>query len=444
MSAHADRLKQLARTARTPEEIYRALLSVVAADPDDCEAWMQLGMCATAAKLRPAAVAHYRRVVESPRATDEDRGRAYCNLGQQLFHLGQVDAAERATREALKIDAHMAYAWTNMSMVQTLRGDTKKGVAAAMRGFTLEPGPETELGLAFALLFDRQWIAGLQHFEARFPYRLSQYSNYPYPRWDGGKVGTLLIVDEQGLGDNLSFARFIPMAAARAERVIVAVPAELVRILSAMLPGILVIPTPHEFPDADAWCPPMSLPVALGLDDAGFEFAPGLEMPRLAPPIGWALPGRRFRIGVCWAGSPANDIDRWRTMPAEDFFALSGVPGVELYSLFVGPRVQDLHVAGGQGVIRDLSPWLRDVAATAALVAEMDLIITAETFLGHLAGAVGKECWVLASYHGWDWRIGRAGDGSIWYPKHRVFRQSADGRWGPVWDQVVDALRGRI
>jgi hypothetical protein len=180
------------------------------------------------------------------------------------------------------------------------------------------------------------------------------------------------------------------------------------------------------------------------MTDDEFEAAPGLTFGRLPEPAGWKLPHRAghepFRIGICWAGSPANDIDRWRSIAVEQFLELYRVPGVELYSLQVGDAARTLHEVGAAGLIRDLNPWIRDVADSAALLRGMDLVITVESFLGHLAGALGLPCWVLYSHHGGDYRIGRDERGTLWYPKTRIFKQGPDAVWQPVWDRVVGAL----
>jgi hypothetical protein len=257
--------------------------------------------------------------------------------------------------------------------------------------------------------------------------------------------GTLFIVAEQGIGDSISYARFVPATRVRAKRVIFAVQPELVRLLSRVLPGIEVVPYPKTFPAADAWCAVCSLPHILGLTDLEFENAPALPVPRLSPPAGWKSPGDRFRIGICWGGSKQNDIDKWRSLPGpEPFLGLYEVPGIELYSFQIGERAPELHTSGAAGLIRDLTPWIRDVADSAAILQEMDLVITVETFLGHLAGFMDVPCWVLDSYNGGDYRTGRDGRKPIWYGKHRIFRQGPAAMWEPVWRDVKRALYQRV
>lgn len=433
------------------EERYRLFVSAVTADPRFPMGWSAVGNAANDMGLLAASVAAYRRALEGPEGdlhagdlNDELRSKALVNMALRLHHMGRVPEAEIAAREALAADPNLPHGWAYLSMMESIRGNHDLELAYARRAFGLDPCPMTELALAFALLFNRRWIEGLRHFEARFPYKLVRYESWPMPKWDGAPAGSVMVVCEQGLGDSLSYARFVQRARGRVGRLIFAVQPEIVRLLAPALPGVEVIPYPQTYPPVDAWCAVVSLPWVLGLSDAEFEAAPGLTFGPMLEPSGWRLPftpGREpFRIGICWGGSPANDIDKWRSIPAEQFLELYRVPGIELYSFQVGERARDMHTMGCAALIRDLQPWLRDVADSAAILPKMDLVITVESFLGHLAGALGLPCWVLYSYHGGDYRLGRDEGGSLWYPRHRVFRQGADAAWGPVWDRVVEAL----
>ena len=378
--------------------------------------------------------------------TDDLRAKTWCHLALRLHHLGRDWEAHIAAVTALELDPTMAFAHTTLAMIWSRRGIDEEAVSHGRRAYDLDPTlPENELGLAFSLLFAGCWAEGLRHFEARFAYKLRQYADWPYPKWQCGPVGTLLVVSEQGLGDALSFARFVPLVVGCVVNVVFAVQPELVSLLSACLPDVTVVPFPKVFPAVHAWVSVVSLPVVLGLTDEHIAACPGLPVRGLYPRAGWQLPGRRFRIGICWAGSAANDIDKWRSMAGpEGFLRLLEVADVELYSFQIGARAAELHTCGAVALIRDLSPWLTDCSAAASILQEMDLVITVETFLGHLAGFLGKECWVLDSYRGGDYRIGRGGRPVLWYDKHRVFRQDVDAVWDPVWSRVVAALKEKV
>ena len=185
------------------------------------------------------------------------------------------------------------------------------------------------------------------------------------------------------MGDALSFLRFLPTAAARVDTVKLYLMPELVRLARAMLqdwPNIQIqAMSIADFPEADAWCPLTSLPVALGLTDDAFEHAPGLPVPGFALPPVWKQKGRKLHVGIAWAGSPLNDIDRWRSIPFTQFLDLAKVEGVQLYALQLGPHQQDLWQAGCGAVVRDVGRQISDVADTVAILRDLDLVITIES-----------------------------------------------------------------
>lgn len=441
MTESADFVASMA--GKNPEEVYRLMVAAVHADGGNAQAWSLLGHALGEMGLGEASAAAYRRVLES--APDDGlRARTLCNLGLRCHHLGRTDEARTRVEEAIHGDPEMAFAWTNLSMIDTVEGNHEGAVGKATNGFNLGPSPVTELGLAFSLLFAGRYADGLRHFEARFPYKLTSFEHYPYPRWDGNHVNRLFIAAEQGLGDTLGFARFVALAAARVETTILVVQPELVSLLKAMLPGVVVMPQPAIYPIANAWCPLMSLPTAMTMSDAEIVAAAQPRVPTLREPEGWLGSSGRLRVGICWAGSPTNDIDKWRSIPFVDMLELAGVPGVDLYSFQVGTRVSDLHSAGGAGLVRDLSPWIRDASDAAAMLRRMDLVITAETFLGHLAATLGKECWTLCSWHGLDWRHPRHLKAPLWAPQTRIFRQGPTATWRPVIDDVKMTLKEKV
>ena len=444
---------------------YRMLCSSVTVDPSFAEGWFMMGNTCGDLKMAQASVAAFRRLLQLPIGdmrgdlTLELKAKGVINLGHRLLNAGELDEAEKVNRDAIVfLEAHptlneagRAFAWTNLSQIRSIKGDNAEAVALATKAYEMTPDPIVELGLAFALMFNGDYAPGLKHFESRFEYRLRQYLSYPYPRWDGGRTDQILFVDcDQGLGDTISMVRFLPAAASRVGKLVFRVQPEIYRMMAGAfqhLDNVLIEPQSTIFPIADVWCPVFSLPAALGLTTHEIASYPQVwRVPKAELPIAgdWKAKGARLHVGIAYAGSPLNDIDVWRSIPVTMFLALSRVPGVQLYSLQVGDRVADLHSAGMAALCRDLSPWLRDAQDTAGVVRQLDLVVTIESFLGHLAGAVGKECWVLLSRRGGDWRCGRSGDRPLWYDQTRLFRQGEDGEWGPVFEVVVEALQRRL
>jgi tetratricopeptide (TPR) repeat protein len=448
--------EQTARDKSHPQyqdHSYQLLSSACYADPSYGNAFYVNG-CVASDWVRPhAAVALFRRALECE-LTDDERVKALTNLAWELMKIGSHREAVPLLHEALRIDPKRSLPYMHLSMAHQIFGETDAAVGYARKCFELaDPNdgqgyPIAGFQLAFALLFDGQWAAGLKHFEARFPARLPQFLMYPYPKWKGENGKTLFLVADQGLGDTLSYSRFVERASRRCRYIHMCVQAELRRVFEHAfrhLPNINFMPSPSNFPgDADAWSTFVSLPFALGLTDAEIEQAPNINMPRFPMPNVWKVPDRKFHIGIAWAGSPLNDIDKHRNIPIHYFVELYRVPGIQLYSLQVDQRKTDLNLWGFAPVIRDLSGYIRDVADTVSILGELDLVITVESALGHICSMAARECWVGYSWCGRDYRAGPHGDAHLWTPKARFFQQSADMRWEPVFERIVEALREKV
>lgn len=429
---------------------YRLFCSSVDIDPTFPEGWYAIGNANGDMNLREGSIAAFRRALES----DPNNSNFWTNLGHKLYHVGEIKEAKQATKRALEINRDDAYATCNLSLIYSTMGDNEKALELAKKAHDLKSDDATiQIQLGFAYLFMRNWAEGLKWFEARFPYRMPHYLSIPYPHWRGEDISdkTLFLVAEMGMGDTLSFMRFLPAVAARAKVVRLHVNHELLRVVASMLAAhdiqnVEVAPVGPTIPAADYWLSTTSMPVALGMTSAEIAAAKQMVVPLagLADRPAWKATDRKLHIGICWGGSPANDIDRWRSCEVTRFLDLYKVPGIQLYSLQVGGRSAELHNAGCAALIRDLSGYIHDVMDTMAIIRDLDLIITVETSLGHIAGAINADCWIVHAYNGGDWRTGRKGSSSLWYPRHRIFRQDEDAQWGPVFDRVVKALWERV
>jgi tetratricopeptide (TPR) repeat protein len=458
--AHAEQLHASAREAMADPNRSQALVdhafasccSACFADPTWWNAFYHQGNHEGDRGCHPAAIAHYRQALACDIPDARDRAKVLCNLGWRLHQVGQTEEAYDASRQAIEIDPELVYAWVNLSQICGTLGRPAEGVAAGQRAFALSPAePTVELALAFALLFNHSFAAGLKHFEVRFYQELRQYYHYHYPRWQGEKGMSVFLVADQGLGDTLSFARFVPAACARAGHVHAFVQGELMRAFQyafRKIPNLTLSPSPSPFPPADAWTTFVSLPFALGLTDEQIRNAPNIEvasnlMRRSHTPPGWMVPDRKLHVGIAWAGSPKNLIDKHRNIPVEFFFELLRVPDVALYSLQVDSKKAMLHEAGGAGLVRDLSGYVRDVCDTWGLLRDLDLVITCESALGHIAAAVNHECWVPYSYLGRDHRIGLDGTDRLWTSQHKIIPQGPSMRWDRAFESIVELLRER-
>lgn len=446
---------------------WRLLCSAVTVDPDLATGWYMLGNACADLNQLPASCAAFRRALMLPDFPNGDNGdmttdlRAKClvNLSHRLQQMGETDEAYAVNMETLaflevnpKADLEgRAFAHTNLSQILSIMKRDDEALDEAMEGWKLSQEPIIELGLAFAYLFRGDYAEGLKHFRSRFGYRLPQFFSMPYDEWkDGpGKPNkTLFVVSEQGAGDTLSFTRFIGPAQQHWGKILFQVHPEMYRLMTDSLKHwgkVEVMPLDQtQYPIADSWCSIMSLPTALGLTTQQIIDQPQGWYPKYdrRPNPEWKHKGDNLlHIGIAYGGSPMNGIDIWRSIPVQFFLECYRVPGVRLYSLQVGDRVADLHAAGTASLIRDLSPYIRDVSDTFAILDELDMVLSIESFLPHICGAVEKECWVPLSKRGGDFRVRRHGDKAMWYPKHRLFRQGDDGTWDPVFEEIVKALR---
>ena len=443
-----------------PRLAYQMLTSAVMVDPTFSLGWNLLGVTLADTEALPASIAAYRRALalpDGPNPHDMNpatRFRALLQIGHRLTNnlvvsWETLDEAERFIDQALAMEGDFdtqtrAFCHTNMSLIHAHRGHKDKEMASATKGFELHQDPQTEMGLAFACLYAGEFMRGLKHFDARFPYKLTSYQHLPWPRWDGGHVDKLFVLSEQGLGDALSFSRFIPAAAHRVGEIEFPVQPELVKLLTGALKkhkNVRIVPQSGIIEHADAWCPIFSLPLALDMTDREFEDSPNLPF-EITPveDLSWKRRDARLNIAIAWAGAPSNGIDVHRTIKFVEFLALCRIPNAAIYSVQVGSSAKELHEKGGTALVKDLAPWIHDARDTAGILAEMDVVVTAESFVGHLAGAIGKRCILLCSRFGRDWRSGPYRDTALWYPKHEIYRQGDDAKWGPVFDRVVGEL----
>lgn len=414
------------------------LAHIVRLEPGWAVAHTDLGVLLRRRGLPAAAVACYRRAL----ALDPDRAATLSNLGNALRELGRLEDAEAALTRAVALDPASAGFRYNLALL--LRDRRRHQPALAMMEAVQESQPDNaELAWDIALtrLYLDDFRRGFAGYEARERLPRMPRRVFPGERWRGDAVAgrTVLLISEQGFGDALQFARFVPWLARRGARVVLECLPELGEIF-ATLPGVAaVIAKGAPPPPYDLWAPMASLPHLLGI---GLDDLPG-PCPYLTAPSRPGLnlsrpPGTRLTAGLVWAGK-TNPRDR--SWPLETLLPLLSDPGFGWVSLQHGPRGTDLVSLGLDRLIVDAAPGLTSFAETAALMAQLDLIVTVDTATAHLAGALGRPAYVLLRYVS-DWRWGDVRDDSPWYPTLRLFRQSnPDDFAGPV-ARIAQALSG--
>jgi len=400
-----------------------------------------LGVALKAQGEMPAAVAAFERALQLDPGLDEARG----NLGNALKRLGLLDQAIAHYREALAQRPDNASVWTNLGSALQQQGDIEGALAAFDHALTIAPDmPEAHWNRALACLLIGDYERGWPEYEWGFAAGARPLNERAYPRWRGESLPgkTLLVSAEQGLGDTLQFVRFLSAAKARVGKLVLECQPELLTLLAQCggVDQVLPSTTPDSaMPEITARVPLMSLPGLLGVTlgqlpgPSPYLFAEQESLRRIASFIS----AGKFKVGIVWAGSPSHQDDSNRSCELPLFERLTQVPGVQLYSLQKGARAQDIDRAGFS--IVDLAPLINDFTDTAATIAALDLVVTADTAVAHLAGALGRTTWVLLPFAP-DWRWGLARTDSAWYPATHLFRQSQRGQWRPVLEQVAQAL----
>jgi tetratricopeptide (TPR) repeat protein len=401
--------------------------------PDLVESLVGLGVVLRTQGRLEEAVAHYRRALElSP-----DHPEALSNLGVTLVDLGRREEAIAHHKKALALAPGRAELHYNLGSALQRQGLYAEALASYGCALALKPDHAgAHLNRALALLLTEEFDEGWQEYEWRFA--VARYDRkFDQPSWSGEPLGgrSILIHAEQGFGDALQFVRYVPAVAERGGRVVLEVPEPLVRLARTVAGVSQVVARGDPLPAFDCHCPLLSLPRVFKTNLATIPSA----VPYLSAPAGsaagWAewiptTPG--LRVGVVWAGTTVGAIDLRLLQP------LWELDFVSWFSLQVGERSGDISSLAGAEVA-DLSPRLVDFAETAAAVCRLDLVISVDTAVAHLAGALGRPTWVLLRHPPeWRWLLER--EDSPWYPTARLFRQRKEGDWPEVAREVVAAL----
>jgi ADP-heptose:LPS heptosyltransferase len=402
-------------------------------------------------KLRQAAEESRRLLTLEPENPD-----AAQVLSVVLTELGALDEAERVIHQALRLadrathpTEHRLAALRNLGAVLARQNRVQEAITTYEQVLALSPDLARAHGnLAHLYLATRQFERGWREFEWRwrYPPLSDQIPNFPVPAWDGSPLGTrtLLLYHEQGLGDTIQFARFADSIAEAnpAARILLHCQRPLQSLLRT-LGGVAAVLT-HGDPlrPFDVHAPLLSTPRLLGVRTES-------EIPSKTPYLR-ADPARietwkrildthlaTKRIGLTWAGSPCHANDRERSIPLSHFAPLAHIKDITLVSLQKDAAVTQLSSSPLKVV--DVAPRLTDFAETAALLSTLDLLITVDTAVAHLAGALGLPVWLLVAFRSdWRWQLDRTD--SPWYPSMRIFRQPRIGDWDNVISQVVTAL----
>jgi tetratricopeptide (TPR) repeat protein len=418
----------------------------LALKPDYADAHNNLGSALFRQRRTDEALASCQQALQ----IQPDFAQAHCNLGSFLAYQGRFEEAVRSYEQAVRIKPDFAEAYHGLGIALARQGRFEEAMASQEEALRLRPGfADAHYSRGLALLLQGDFEHGWPEYEWRWQRPGHEPRVFAAPLWDGTPLQgrTILLHAEQGLGDTIQFLRYAPLVQERGGTVVVECQPALLA-LAATCPGIeQLLPQGAPLPAFEVHAPLLSLPSILGTTLA--HVPADIPYLRARPDLieQWRRqldePGT-FNVGIAWQGNPAFPQDHLRSFPLKELAPLGRLPGVRLISLQKVHGREQLADLGGLFPVLDLGERIDEAAGpfmdTAAIMLNLDLMVTSDTSIAHLAGALGVRVWIaLEAVPEWRWLLDRPD--SPWYPTARLFRQPEAGNWGPVFEQMASALQ---
>ncbi len=407
--------------------------------------WFEKGKRLCRMKRYTEAIAAFEQALAvSPRYPDAHNG-----LGVARDYSGDARGAERSYRRAIRLDPGHAKAQHNLGTLYFVLNRLDVSMRAYRRAIALNPRiPRFRANLAKSQLLSGDLAAGFRNYEYRWAIGQSWTGRAPRRAWDGRRPlagKSILLHTEQGFGDMIQFVRFVPRVIDLGAKVHLEARKPLLRLFEASFRRVEAVHTVGQpLPKCDEYCSVLSLARAFAVELATIP----AQVPYLKAPRGWRGKGLDTssavpRIGIAWSGSVSHDEDRRPLMPFSIPFArfceIFRGCNARLYSLQTEVRDGDRAAFDATPEVSNFMERMRDFADTAAVIREMDLVVSVDTAVAHLAGALAKPVWILLPFTpDWRWLLGRSD--SPWYPTARLFRQPCAGDWDSVFAEVRAAL----
>lgn len=438
---HANVTRQLQAKDAPRPQIRRALVVLARKYPAFAATWAELGLVLRNAGMQEAAAACYRRAI----AYGIETAGVFSNLGNALNDLGRAEEAATWQRRALEIEPDSANCLHSLSISQRLLGQLPENLATLELAARLAPNHRgVRWDLCNTLLAVGRYRDGWKGYRDRWAQDEAGSIPFDKPTWDGRRFDnkTLLIFAEQGFGDTILAARFLPAVRQLGGKVVVCCQPELMRLIERMELCDRVVAKNTPPGHYDLQIAMMDLPGLFVSQASEIPGAPYLTAdPRIRAMYEniFAPAENTLKIGIVWSGSVTFKGNKFRAACLEDFLALAGAAQTTLYSLQMGQPQQELKRVGTGALVTDLSPLLTDFDATAAVVDCLDLIIMTDSSVAHLAGALGKPVWnLLGPRPYWLWELEE--ESCPWYPSMRLIRKPLDMAWDAVLDRLAEDI----
>jgi tetratricopeptide (TPR) repeat protein len=413
--------------------------------PNYAEAHNNMGAVAAQQQNFDQAMAHFKQAL----AFQPGYADAYNHLGLTWVAQGRFQQAVACYQQAIALKPDFAEAHNNLGYALKEQGRFDEALASFLRALRLKPDyADAHWNRSLIWLAQGDFRQGWPEYEWRWKLKDLPPPTLHQPRWDGSDLNgrTILLHAEQGLGDVLQFIRYAPLVRQRGGRVILACPQSLLPLLARCAGIDQILAKGSPLPPFDVHAPLLSLP---GLFRTTLADIPA-SVPYLYPDPGLVEHWRRqlstitaFKVGIVWQGNPKHKLDRQRSIPLRHFEALARIPGVQLFSLQKGAGTEQIEVLQGRFSLIDLGSRLDQTSGafmdTAAVMHSLDLVVTSDTAIAHLAGGLGVPVWLALPFVAdWRWLLDR--DDSPWYPSMRLFRQTRPGDWDDVFQRLAAAI----
>jgi Flp pilus assembly protein TadD len=430
---------------RKRDEALAAFRQAIEIKPDYFDAYVNLGSTLTEkGQSRQAVIVLQQAIRLRPQSPE-----AHNNLGLAYADLGRWPEAETAFQEALRLKPEYVEAHNNLASACNEQEKTVEAEAGYQIALWLQPDSvSTHWNRALAWLQAGNFERGWPEYEWRWRRKQTPPRPFPRPSWDGSPLAgrTILLHTEQGLGDMLQFIRYAALVKAQGATVVVQCPPFLIP-LFARTPGIdRLVSEAAPLPEFDVHSPFMSLP---GLTGTTLSTVPAkvpylfVDPERIARWRGKLRGSGKFKVGIVWQGNPHHAWDHHRSFPLSQFAALAALENVQLVSLQKGPgreQLDNLHEFEVMDIGAGLEASGDAYVDTAAVMCNLDLVISADTATAHLAGGLGVKTWIaLSAKSDWRWLFRR--EDSPWFPTLRLFRQRVLDDWPPVFERMAETLK---